>query len=246
MGFKANFCCFCCCGMKPKKFTRSVCILFIVLSAIGILLNIISISRAVGVAMVSPIISLVLGLIMFFFSIFVLIKIKKGNWGIVKCYGITCLIINIIAVVMAIVGLALYLFAVGVIGSAVAAHDENGNATTTVVGFLLIIGILPYAVFFLIYSWFIHLSYKVIKGSDYMEDKEEEKAEEKAQKKQDEMAYQQNQYNQYPSGQNQNYNPQGGYPQGQPQGHPQYPPQNQGFPQTENKDLNKVENDYKA
>ena len=235
MGFKANFCCFCCCGMKPKKFTRSVCTLFIILTAIGMLINIIDLTgkNATSSVVATSVVSLILNLIIFCFSIFVLIKIKKGNWGIVKCYGITCLVINILSVIMALVGLVIYLIAVGIIGSAVS-QNGDANATGTVVGFLLIIAIVPYAIFFLIYSWFIHLSYKVMKGSDYMEDKEEEKAEEKAQKRENEMANQQ--YNQYPSHGQQQYAP--------PQGQQQYAPPNQGFPQTENKDLNKINNDY--
>ena len=230
MGFKANFCCFCCCGMKPKKFTKSVCILFIVLSILAAIMNIVNVSKVTGAAMATPVIGIILNLITILFSIFVYIKIGKNNWDIVRCYGMTCLIVNIISLIMVIVSLIFYLVAVGLLGSAVSNSTNDSGATGSVVGFLLVIAIVPYTITFLIYAWFIHLSYKVMKGSDYMEDKEEEKAEEKA-----ERDAQKN---------NQAYPPQG-YPQGgQPQGYPPqgYPPQNQGFQPTENKDLNKINN----
>ena len=94
MGFKANFCCFCCCGMKPKKLTRSVAILFIVVNAILAIMIGANMGRYKGAALISPIISLLMYAGTIVFSIVVLIMIGKGNWGLVKCYGIFEVILN--------------------------------------------------------------------------------------------------------------------------------------------------------
>ena len=205
MGWKANFCCFCCCAKKAKKLTRSVCILFIVLSTILCITNGVNVSRTTGAYMVGPIISLILNAVVVVFSIVVLIKIGKGAWGMVRGYGIFCLIVNIIALLMTIVSLALYLFAVGIIGSAVQGGTNDSSTTTAVVGFALAIAVIPYTVAFLLHAWFIHLSYKVMKGSAYMEEKEEEKAEEKREKEN---------YENYNTPNDQAYPPQGNEGQG--------------------------------
>ena len=218
MGWKANFCCFCCCAKKAKKLTRAVCILFIILSTILCISNGINVSNTTGAYMVGPIISLILNAVVVVFSIIVLIKIGKGAWGMVRGYGIFCLIVNIIALVMTVVSLALYLFAVGVVGSAVQGGTNDSSVTGAVVGFALAIAVIPYTVAFLLHAWFIHLSYKVMKGSAYMEEKEEEKAEEKREN---------DNYQNYS-----NPNQDQAYP---PQGNPQFQPaEGQGL------------NDYKA
>ena len=228
MGFKANFCCFCCCAMKPKKFTRAVAILFLVLSIVFCILSGVNASRVSGAYMATPIIQIILAAATVIFSIVVLIMIGKGNWGLVKGYGIFCLIVNIISLLMTVASLVLYLFAVGVVGSAVSDATNNSDVTSAVVGFALVIAIVPYTITFLVHAWFIHLSYKVWKGADKMEEKEEEKAEKKKKKKEEEE-----QYNQYSNNPNQN---QAYYP----------PPQNPGYQPAENKPMNNVQNDYQA
>jgi uncharacterized membrane protein YdbT with pleckstrin-like domain len=205
MGFKANFCCFCCCGMKPKKFTRAVAILFLIIGAILCIVNGVNSTRVTGAYKASPIVQLIIAAVTVVFSILVLIKIRGGNWGLVKGYGIFCLIANILSLILTIVSLILYLVVVGILG--------GGNST--LLGFALIIAIVPYSVAFLIHAWFIHLSYKVWKGADKMEEKEEE---EKAGKKSSSSSSDEEKkkdYEAHPQHQNAyaNQNPNQGYPQ---------------------------------
>ena len=166
MGFKANFCCFCCCPMKPKKFTRAVAILFLVISIILCITNGVNINRVTGAYMATPIVALILSIVTVVYSIIILFTIRKGNWGLVKGYGIFCMIANIISLLLTVTSLVLYMVVAGILG--------GGNAT--VLGIALAFAVIPYAIAFVIHAWFIHLSYKVWKGADKMEEKEEEKA----------------------------------------------------------------------
>ena len=102
--------------------------------------------------MISPVITLILNLVLVVFSIVVLIKIGKNAWGMVRGYGIFCLILNILSCLMTLIGLVLYLVVVGVIGSAVQTHGNDSNVTGAVVGFALIIAIIPYSIACLLYT----------------------------------------------------------------------------------------------
>ena len=244
MGFKRNFCCFCCCEKKIKDFVTSSAILFIILAILQILGSIRSLGSK-GSDFYTAIGTVILDIVIIFFSIYVAMNLKKKNYGVVRGYGIFMIIVLCIQLILVILTLVLYLLAVGVIGTAVAGGgtQEHEDAAKAIVGFMVIFAAIIYSLIFIMIAWEIHVAVGVYKASVELEKKAEKgsksskssKSSDKAKKeKKDPEEMTQQEYMAQ-----QNGNPQHGYP---PQNG--YPPYG-GYPDQHNNQPDTIQmNDY--
>lgn len=230
MGDSKKFNLFCCCGERdPRAFLKGSCVVLIVLSVFFMIETIATIlalgdfSAAAG----GTYIFFSFDLTILIYSSVCLCQLKNEDWKDFISFGTTVLVLSIIRLVILILSFAITLVWVGILNVFVGDHEDGQK----LVGSILAIVIVLYAISIILVSWCISLASNIKTASKKLRKKEKkEKKERKKAEKGEAMGGTYNTHYNQPQQPAYNYQNQPA-PANNPYSNnnqaPQYPPQQQ-------------------
>ena len=161
MGFRKNFGC-CICPMESKSFIKSAAIVFITLSALGLIVDIkdaILGQKSLGLMITA----IVLNVFILVWSIIVLVNVNKNNWKGIKCYGIFMSLMLFISIVILIVAFTVVLLAVSELSQETIPKDMGLLKAEIIMLWVVFI------ISLIVLIWELHIAIGVIQSSKYLE-----------------------------------------------------------------------------